>query len=478
VAVACWFPVLQYDDLAYHLGLPWQLYEEARYTPLPQYQVWSLAPWLSDVVQAMVMLMSGKESVGAVNAFWIVCLACGLWQISACMKAPPAARWLSTIAGVSIPATMVLAMGMQTELPTAAVLAWTFALLARPPEENMRFWLALIILIGGLVALKVSSAVLAVLPLVWAMFRHPWPSALKILIIVVLGFLVGCSSYVYSWILTGNPVLPLFNTWFQSPFYDVSENFIDARWNAGLNLWSMIFHTDRYMEASPGYLGFLLIALSGVCIWALIQRNTRTITVLAFIVFLLPLLPIQYARYAYPGLMVLSAVLVTAACKINKKYTVWIISGICILHLSFHRSGHWLLHSGGIRDVVVALGEENLLFEKHFPERLIASRIRQENERLGNIMTLSSPTAAEYGIRGRMTAWYSGALSKEANLADQDMTGKLWAAMFQREKIRDIVLHSDKLSHAQSSGLQMVGAQRQLKVGTVEWWKIAEKNKQ
>ncbi|HWS78280.1 MAG TPA: hypothetical protein VN205_07890, partial [Thermomonas sp.] len=50
-STGAWLPTLQYDDVVYHLGLPWQLQATARYAMDPTLQVWALAPWAGDVLQ-------------------------------------------------------------------------------------------------------------------------------------------------------------------------------------------------------------------------------------------------------------------------------------------------------------------------------------------------------------------------------------------------------------------------------------------
>jgi len=473
-AITCWLPVMQFDDQTYHLRLPWQLQEQGFYEPLPQYQIWAVAPWLSDIVQALTMLIGGREAVGAVNIFWLCCLTCGLWNLSLSLGASGPARWMSTIAGVSIPTTTALVMGMQTDLPIAAVLVWLFALVARPAEGGIRFWLTLAVLVGGLAAIKLPAIVMAIIPLLYALFRHPWPSPQRILIVFVTALVIAGSSYVYAWILTGNPVLPLFNAWFKSPFY-YPVNMLDTNWKTGFGVdlfWSMSFDTARHVEGGAGYFGFLQIALSGVWLVSLLHRSTRMIALLSTTVFLLPLIPIQYVRYAYPGLIVLSSVLVTTAFNIDARRAVWLISGLCILHLSFQANGHWMLGDGAIRDFVMTEGRHDLILKKYAPERLIASHIRQSSERTGNVLVLNPPFAAEFGRRGRPLSGHFPALIEEAATADKDITGQHWVVIFQRKDISDIVFRSADIKPAQYNGLQFSGAKRRSVVGAAEWWEM------
>lgn len=473
-AAGCWLPTLQYDDLAYHLRLPWQLQEQGFYAPAPQYQVWALAPWLSDVVHALPQLMAGAEARGPVNAFWVLVLASGLWHLSDRLGASTAARWLAMAVALSLPLTTALVGGMQTELPTAATLVWLFALVAGPRDGDFRFWLALAVLAGGLMAIKTTSGAMATIPLLWALFRHPWPSVPRILLVMVSGLAVAGSSYLYGEVLAGNPVLPLFNAWFKSPYF-ASTNFFDARWQTGFGpglFWDMSFDTDRYVEAYDGGGGFLLIALAGPWLLSLLHRNTRAAALAATTVLLLPLIPLQYLRYAYPGLAVLSAVLVTTAFAVNARDARRLAIGLCVLHLAFQANGHWTLRYGAIKQTVKAAGRDAPLLAKYAPERLLADQIRLRGGPAGNVLVLDASQAffAEFGTRGRTVSWYSPLLSTAAAVAEQDPSGQGWVAFLRRENISDVIARSKTTTAAQRKALLASGARQQMVVEETEWW--------
>ncbi|HVK51735.1 MAG TPA: hypothetical protein VM469_08380 [Pseudoxanthomonas sp.] len=475
-AVSCWLPTLQYDDLAYHLRLPWQLQEQGYYDPAPQYQIWALAPWASDVVQAMAQVMAGAEARGPVNACWLLILAGGVWRLCANLGGAIPARWLAATVALSLPLTTALAGGMQTELPTASALVWLFAVIAGPRDGGFRFWLTLAILAGGLAATKTTSGVMAAIPLLWALGRHPWPSFWRIMAVILVGLLIAGSSYAYAQALTGNPVLPLFNGWFKSSYFPPT-NFIDNRWQSGFGvmlLWNMSFDTDRYVEAYDGGGGFLLIALAGPWLLSLLHGRTRAAAFAATAVLLLPLIPLQYMRYAYPGLVVLSAVLVTSAFSVDARRAAWLMVGLCVLHLGFQANAHWMLRYGAIKQAVKATGRDAPLFKRYAPERLIADRIRQAGGPAGNVLVMdpSQSFFAEFGDRGRTISWYSPGLSAAAGSANRDRTGQAWLALMRREGIRDVVLRASTVTAAQRAGLQAAGAVHQATLEETEWWSL------
>ena len=70
---------MQYDDVVYHLGLPWQLQQTARYALDPTLQVWALAPWAGDVLHGVVQVLAGVEARGALNGLWLAMAAGAPW---------------------------------------------------------------------------------------------------------------------------------------------------------------------------------------------------------------------------------------------------------------------------------------------------------------------------------------------------------------------------------------------------------------
>ncbi|MDR2244694.1 MAG: hypothetical protein LBE15_04715, partial [Burkholderiales bacterium] len=74
-----WLPTLQFDDVAYHLGLPTQLLNGHYYRFDVLSQIWALAPWLGDTLHAVVMVITGMDGRGVVNGTWFVLLLYFVW---------------------------------------------------------------------------------------------------------------------------------------------------------------------------------------------------------------------------------------------------------------------------------------------------------------------------------------------------------------------------------------------------------------
>ena len=475
-STACWLPTLQYDDLAYHLRLAWQLMEGGVYQPAPEFQVWALAPWGSDVVQALPQVLAGAESRGAVNAVWLLLLVSGTWRFSMHLDASPMQRWLVVAMVASLPLTPGLATSMQTELPSAAVLVWMAALVAGPRNAHLAFWLMLAILAGGLAASKTIAAAMSLPVLAWALARHPWPSPLRIAAVMATGFGVGGASYIYAAWIAGNPVLPLFNGFFQSPYF-ASQNFADLRYQQGFDgllPWRLTFHTSRYFESRDGAAGISLVALAGFWISALIRPSTRIAAVVATAVLLLPLMPVQYLRYAYPGIVMFCVVAVSAVECSRHRPLVWFLVAVIVVNVTYHANGNWMLRTGALKDVVRSIGNDGALFERFAPERVLAGAIRDSGDIEGTVLLLdpAEPFIAEFGTRGRSVSWYAPTIQKAAVAAASDGHGRAWAELMRSVGARHVVLRTDTTSEAQRRALQMLGATLRQEARGRQWWSL------
>ncbi|GAB3097287.1 hypothetical protein [Lysobacter terrae] len=477
-STACWLPTLQADDVVYHLRLPWQLLEAHRYPLDPSLHIWSLAPWLGDVLQAVPQVIAGAEARGPLNLLWIALAAAGVWRVAVALQGNARSAWLAVALYASLPLTAALAGGMQTETPTAALLVWlAWSVLDRDAAGLRRLWLGALLL-GGLFALKLAAAASGLLLLAWVGWRHRHdrPSLLTIAMAACATLAIASSSYVYAAVTAHNPFLPLFNAWFQSPYFD-AVNFDDPRWHAGVDMalpWNLTFHTERYLEAFAGGGGFVLVALAGAWVLALSNRRTASLTIVATLLLLAPMLPMQYLRYAFPAIVVLLPALVVAASRVDPRRAAWLITAVCVLNLAFQANSFWLLRVGAVKATVLAAGRDAPVFDEWVPERSLIAALRPTA--WGQVLALDPgrPYVAEMGLRGRSVSYYDRSLQRAATLADGKADGSDWAALFHREGISDVLLRPSVATPAQRAGLLQAGARRERVQGDIEWWRIPQ----
>ena len=473
----CWLPTLQADDIAYHLRLPWQLLDEGRYALDPTYHVWALAPWAADIVQAIPQVVAGEESRGPVNALWIALTAVGVWQLAVALGATRRNAWLAVALYASIPLTTSLAGTMQTETPTAALLVWLMVLVAREPDAQEAPGPAAAVLVGGLLGLKLAAAGLALLVLPWALWRARSRIGMRgALVSTLIALAVGGSSYAYAAIVARNPVLPLLNGWFHSPYFAAS-NFDDPRWHAGFDAalpWHLTFETGRYMETFDGGIGFMIVLLGGAWLLALLHRRTRAAALTCSALVWVPLLPLQYVRYVFPALVVLVPILVAAACHADSRRAMSLLLAACVLNFAFQANGSWVLHTGAIRQVVRHVGNDRFLYENYAPERLLIEALREQGGPRGNVLYMDPGRCyvAELGERGRTVNWYAPKLEAAALSAQSDASGAQWVTLLQQQGISDVLIDETLLVPAERNALHRLGAQVRGQVGAIEWWAL------
>ncbi|MGY3266970.1 hypothetical protein [Lysobacter sp. HA35] len=473
-SAGAWLPTLQYDDLAYHLGLPWQLMEHGRYALDASQQVWALAPWAGDVVQGIVQVIARQEARGAVDAMWLLAIVIGASRLAASLGATATTRALTVALVATLPPIAALAGSMQTELPAMAVML-ALACLATKPRSGACGLIAIAVLAGLLAGLK-SIHLLAAAPLVLiAAWRRRKDMRLGRALVATLAFLaVAGSSYAYATLTCGNPVLPLLNGFFHSPCF-APVDFNDPRWHTlpGVPLpWSMTFMTRAHLEGWNGGIGFALIALSGAAIAALIDRRTRVLAVCALFAIAAPMMLIAYARYVVPGIVLMIPIAVVAMQHVIPPRRVAVLGiALCVLDLAFQANSQWILHTGGIKHALVAGGRDAPLFARYAPERVANAQLRTLAPD-ATVLDLGGAAHAELAGRGRTTLWYSPRLNTAAMQADADPTGAAWAQLLRANRIDIVLLREQDATPARRAGLARTAAHPILTVGPVKCWRL------
>ena len=471
-----WLPTMQSDDLAYHLGLPTQLQRNGFYAMDPALQIWALAPWLGDVVQGIAQVLAGSEARGAVDSLWLLAAAASLGRLTMELRADARLGWQVVAVFASMPLLAGLAGGMQTELPAIALMA-AFALLVLHDKGNddRSFYLGAI-LIGGLFGLKFGQAISALAMLIWACARIRAGVGAKTAVVGLgIFLLVAGSSYFYAWRVSGNPMLPLFNNVFQSPVMPAHQ-LHDARWQAGFSAllpWLITFDTPLYANGEPGGYGFVLIAYAGAWAWALYCRETRAYALMASAVLLLPLLPMQYARYAFPGLVLLLPVLTIAgSAAVGISHFSILAYVLCVLNLAFQANGPWPLATVARKRLLTNFGDAEVVLQRFAPERLLIAELRKRDPSDSIVLSLDrqAPFVAELAGRGRTVSWYAPSLDAAAIVADADGGGASWRRLIDDTGARWLLLHADRLSPAQRAALVTSDAERVRAIDNAELW--------
>jgi len=415
VAATCaWFPAIFFDAMSYHLTLPVQLARFGYYQMNAGTNVWALAPWASDVAHGIAWVVAGGEATGTVGLLWFVPTLAMVWALAGLLEVPVPLRWIGLALYACTPFVAGLLTTMQTELPTAAALvalALVIQQRAATPDRTL-LWV-----VGALAALLLALKVVNVLfvgpMLIWFLAASRARIAWRFLPLVMVGSgLLAASSYVYAYVLTGNPVLPVLNEYFKSTYFPL-VNFHDARWDKPLGwmpLWSLVFHTTRFAEGMNGTGPFVLIALAGSWLCALFDRRRWGLWLAGGACLVLPLTQIHYLRYAMPAMAVLVPVMLSGmpralpprAARIQMAALV----GVCVLGLAFLPNSSWQLRGRALATLLTK--GRNHLLEKYAPERLAAEFLAARDSPGDRVLLTSagSPFVAAFGGLAYTTSWY------------------------------------------------------------------------
>jgi hypothetical protein len=478
IGSSTWLPTAQFDDIVYHLGLPWQLAELGHYRMDPASQVWALAPWSGDVLHAAAQLLAGTEARGALNALYLVTAGVLLYTLArqAGLSAP--AGWLTLALALSQPVTLVLGAGMQTELAaTAVLLALAVRVQSSGRAPPARLICSVAVLCAFAIGLK-TSTLLYVLPLaVWFLWRARGLSPVSVLAAAALAIVVGASSYAYAALIAGNPVLPLLNDVFQSPYFEL-RRFQDARY-AGLIDWSvwwrLVTDSSTFYESWDGVSGFQWLVLAGPLFLALRSPPLRPLLLAGLVGVLVVFSQVQYLRYLYPGLVLLCVPLVGGAVRgLGERWAALLVIALAVLNLAFAANAHWQLRESARGRPLVSERSEQEWLARFAPERVVARHLRA---RYGDAYRLLLPQpdyspGAEFAGRAYVVSWYDTALAAQGAVAAADASGAAWARLARELGATHALIEPH---HASTAVLELVRQHGtlELSVGTAELYRLA-----
>lgn len=425
-----WLPTASFDDLAYHLGLPWQLADYGRYRLDPESQVWALSAWAGDVLHATVQLMAGREGRGALNALYLVVFLHLLHALARGAGLSGRGAWLVVMLAVSQPVTAALGFSMQTEL-AAGVTAVAAALVVQQAVrvEAARYIIAFSLLAAFGIGLKISNVIFLGPLGVWLLLRLRSLPLGPTAHAAALAVLVGGSSFVYAAVIAGNPVLPLFNDIFGSPFF-AEHRFRDARYS-GLLAWSvpfdLVLDSSRFFESWDGTAGFQWLAWLGPLLLALGVRPLRPLVLIALVSLIAMFLQAQYLRYLYPGLALAAVPLVGGLRReADSFWAVLVALALAVANLGYAANAAWQFRDPGIVTGYGSAEREHVWLSHVAPERLVARYLRT---RYGDGYRLllpqpDRPYAAEHAGRAFTLSWYDAALQRAGLQAAEDASGE------------------------------------------------------
>lgn len=358
----CLFPTVTSDEQAVHLAIWSQLEANGKFVIDPSTQIWSVAPNTVALIHAITSLVAGADSKSAMNFYLFILTLGGLFQLLGRIKLNQNDSLAVATLFVSTPIISILLVSVQTDLFLGLTLVGVaLAVLSLNTDRELA---ALGGIFCGALALSAKlpgiliAAPVALLVLVHALraryYKHfslsDW---CKLLGLLAVALLLAIWPYLKAYYYTGNPVFPLFNGVFQSPFAR-PENFKDLRWFSGANLNSfmgLFYESKSHMEVTNNFVGgfqyFLLVPVAMLlAFWGKQKQSLAIIGLMLF--YLVPIYwSLQYLRYFYAALPLASVLvaiffLVKYKSALRKNVALFGIYWLAFANFFFMPGASWL----------------------------------------------------------------------------------------------------------------------------------------
>lgn len=415
-SMPAWLPVLNSDDLAYHLNIGLELLQFHHALFGVGSQTWALAPWLTDLLHAQVMVIAGAETKGPLNAFWMLIAAGLVYRLARRMELKEQHAWLAVMLYSSLPLTAALAGSMQVESATPAMLAALALTIQAMPRLDGRTLCLIAVLAGLMMGSKISNALLLLPFCGWMLIRCkgqlPWRSFVPAL---ALGVFTSGSSYVYAWLLAGNPILPMYNAVFESPWFP-AVNFVDPTWQTGLHWdlpWQLTLETSRFFEGYNGCAGLVVLALIGSILSGVTSKSVRAPLLTGLAAALLVFSQVQYLRYFHPALSLLVPALLAGVMTSHSRWH-WremLVGSLVIGQLWLAPSASWIFSLGG-QQLLLTEGRQAVI-DRFAPDRNMAETFRKHAASTDRLLytTVTHNRSAELPGKAASVSWHSPRLS-------------------------------------------------------------------
>ena len=355
-------PEISFDGLAMHLVAPTTVAWSKSWSFDPGQFTWGLMPMNADWLYSLVFELAGEPASRLLN-FGVLLLLVGLlYELSGSM--------LIAAVFASTPLVLLVTGSLFVENFWTVCVLGAFACLVKYRDGRSGG-----ILLGAALASKLLAG--AYVPAIAGLYlwhcRHKLREAASFAGITAL---VAAPPYLTALIRTGNPVFPLFNTLFRSPFYDMTGALQDGRFVASLKLlfpYDITFHTRQYLEGLDGAVGIAWFLLLPAGLLLLLRKQGAPAATLVLLsAGLITITQPTNARYLY-GLLPFAALVMTPlAAKLSRAFPILAIAAI-VMNLYLYPS------SGGYhRDLFLLSAQEREAYiQNHAPGKALVAYLNR-----------------------------------------------------------------------------------------------------
>ena len=394
IAAYILFPTINSDENAVHLSVWTQFSANAFFSIAPEIQVWSAAPVTLALIHGVLSLLSGDDAKGALNLLLLVMLLGTIFRLLKILDISRIEKLALVTLFLSTPMVAFTLVGLQTDLFLALLFSIACMLLI-DLLCHFRISTAVSIIFVGAIALSAKLPAITIagsifIGVIYAAFKDKsyqnWTSSLwlKIMVCLCIAAAVAFLPYIRAYLITGNPVFPLYNEMFKSQFFDLT-NFKDLRWYNGasfLSFYGLFFHSEKFIEAANNFVGgfqyFLLAPIALASVIFLRIKSLGVIVVMA-LCYLLPMFwSLQYLRYFFAA-MPLLAVVIGALYLLGKKEGIYrkclTISfyGAALLNLVFMPGVSWIFFNSPFQFLSASNQRQAIL--EYLPEHQLNKEI-------------------------------------------------------------------------------------------------------
>lgn len=306
-------PEVSADGLAMHLVIPAQVHMAGLWDFNFRHVVWAVMPMAGDWLFTSAYMLGGEFAARFIN--FAMLLACtGLLVTTISVFASPFVACLCAALFVSTPLVQLVTGSLFVENTWTVLLVGGMLALVRFHDSRDRRWLwAAGVLFGCSLSAKFGTA--SFLPAIFVAVAYDVRRAkdsVSMLPFVGLLVLFAAPPYLTAYLKTGNPVFPFLNTLFQSPYFDSTSPFFDARFRLGLHgdvLWQATFRTSQFLEGQNGAIGFHYFLLVPLTLVAVSRRWSYPVWLYlgaAISAFVLLFSSQSNLRYVYPAMALIT----------------------------------------------------------------------------------------------------------------------------------------------------------------------------
>lgn len=420
-------PERYHDALAMHLLIPTQVSANGIWHYDFKQFVWAVMPMGVDWLYTVAYLLGDEVSAKLTNlgVFLLVVL---LLQSRMHKEVGPHS-YLLTAWFASVPLAFIESATLFVENGLMLFLFAAFLLVADLRQAlTGRRLLALAVLAGAALQTKLH-AVFGLAPIgvlvVWRMWRQNWLAGEQGWVtLAAFAFLViGLQPYVVAYYKTGNPVFPFFNAIFESPYFDQSQNFEDARYVGKLS-WSFLYditvQSQKFFEGNPGVVGLGFGLLIPVLIGQTVLRRNELarFSMAVWAVYSIGiLLSTQYIRYLYPAFpfIVLTGLVMferpQESSYLPRSLTL-VLLGVVASNLYLIPSAGWILPRFPIPEIFDKQARDEAA-RRDVPLRDLVELANNLSGGRANFGILAEPVGA--GLDGRVyyANWYNDAFRRD-----------------------------------------------------------------